>query len=82
MQLLRLHLLPLLKPMKTPPRVNAIYDNQSLSDAQKKTQFEALHQERRNSFKKFLSAEQIAKMDQMKMNHGDGKEKVKMAKKR
>ena len=38
-------------------RGKAIHDNQSLSEDQKKAQFEA-------------------KMDQMKMNHGDGKEKM------
>ncbi len=58
-------------------RAKAIHDNQSLSQDQKKTQFEALHKERENSFKSFLTAEQIAKMGQMKMNHGEGKQKMK-----
>ena len=106
-QSLRLHLVPLQKPMITPPIKNngirmdrafgltddqiakmkpavnlsepeeAIHDNQSLSEDQKKTQFEALHNERQNSFKSILTATQISKLDQMKMNHGDGKEKMK-----
>ncbi|MEO5783116.1 MAG: hypothetical protein ABIQ07_07590 [Ginsengibacter sp.] len=58
-------------------RAKAIHDNTSLSADQKKTQFEALHKERENSYKSFLTAEQIAKMDQMKMNHGEGKQKMK-----
>ena len=58
-------------------RAMAIRENQSLSQDQKKAQLEALQKERANSFKSFLTAEQIAKMDQMKMNHGDGKEKMK-----
>ena len=58
-------------------RAKAIHDNKSLSDDLKKAQFEALHQERQHSFKSFLTAEQIAKMDQMKKSHGDGKEKMK-----
>lgn len=58
-------------------KAKAIHENQALSDDQKKAQFEALQKERQNSFKSFLTAEQIAKLDQMKMNHGDGKEKNK-----
>ncbi len=58
-------------------RAKAIHDNQSLSEDQKKLQFEALQQERMNSFKSFLTAEQIAKMDKMKMNHSDRIEKMK-----
>ena len=58
-------------------RGKAIRENQSLSDDQKKAQFEALQKERMNSFKSFLTAEQIAKLDKMKMNHGEGKEKNK-----
>jgi Spy/CpxP family protein refolding chaperone len=58
-------------------RAKAIRENQSLSDNQRKEQFEALQKERMNSFKSYLTAEQIAKLDQMKMNHGDGKEKMK-----
>lgn len=58
-------------------RAKFFHDNQSLSEDQKKIQFEALHQERMNSFKSFLTAEQIVKMEQIKMNHNDGKEKIK-----
>ncbi|HEY8689972.1 MAG TPA: hypothetical protein VIM07_12115 [Chitinophagaceae bacterium] len=58
-------------------RAMAIRNNQSLSQDQKKTQLGALQKDRQNSFKSFLTAEQIAKLDKMKMNHGDGKEKNK-----
>ena len=56
-------------------RAKAIRENQSLSDDQKKAQFEALQKERMNSYKSFLTADQIAKLDQMKMNHGDWQRK-------
>lgn len=58
-------------------RAKAIHDNLSLSDDQKKAQFDALQNERQNSFKSFLTAEQISKMDQMKKSHDNRKEKMK-----
>ena len=58
-------------------RGKAIHDNQSLSADQKKVQFEALQKEKENSFKSYLTADQIAKLDQMKKSHGDWKGKDK-----
>ncbi len=54
----------------------AIRDNSSLSDDQKKAQMESLRKDREASFKSFLTADQIAKMQQMKGN-GNYKEKRK-----
>lgn len=57
-------------------RAKAIQENQSLSQDQKKAQMDALQKDREASFKSFLTAEQIIKLNAMK-NKGDWKEKEK-----
>ena len=56
-------------------RVEAIRNNQSLSEDQKKSQFEALRKDREASMKSYLTADQIAKFDAIKKNRGDHKNK-------
>lgn len=58
-------------------RGKAIRENQSLTEDQKKQQFETLQKEREANLKSYLTAAQIAKLDQMKQNRGDGKNKEK-----
>lgn len=58
-------------------RAKAIKENQSLSAEQKKEQLTILRNERKANFKSYLTAEQIAKLGEMKKNKGDWKEKKK-----
>ena len=58
-------------------RGKAIRENQSLSADQRKEQFESLQKERENSFKSYLTADQMKKLDQMKKSHSDWKGKEK-----
>ena len=44
----------------------AIRNNKSLSDEQKKEQLKALKEQRKNSFKSFLTPEQLQKLEAMK----------------
>jgi hypothetical protein len=53
----------------------AIRNNESLSADQKRSQFESLQKEREASMKSYLTADQIAKLDQLKAKHGDFKNK-------
>lgn len=60
-------------------RSEAIRNNQSLSEDQKKMQMETLRKDKEASFKSYLTADQISKLSQMKGNRngGDWKEKRK-----
>jgi Spy/CpxP family protein refolding chaperone len=58
-------------------RGRAIRENQSLSDDQRRQQMETLRKDREANLKSYLTAEQIAKFEQMKGNKGDWKNKDK-----
>lgn len=56
-------------------RAEVIHNNQSLSEDQRKQQMESLRKDREANLKSFLTADQIAKYDQMRANRGDWKDK-------
>lgn len=58
-------------------RAQAIRENQSLTDDQRKQQMETLRKEREANLKSYLTADQIAKFDQLRGNNGDWKNKTK-----
>lgn len=58
-------------------KAEAIRNNQSLNEDQKKAQFEILRKEREANLKNVLTADQIARLDAMKKNRGDWKKKEK-----